>query len=88
MRIFFFFISIWSRKYGKNKYYISNRCGALSVGDQILSVDETIVENTAYSPDEVTALLDANSPRGFTQIQILPVQAMTRRRGNFLLLLL
>lgn len=56
----------------------------MSVGDQILSVDETVVENTAFSPDDVTSLLDANSGRGYTQIQILPGYAMQRRRGKIL----
>ncbi|XP_055551406.1 glutamate receptor-interacting protein 1 isoform X1 [Wyeomyia smithii] len=60
---------------------IADRCGALSVGDQILSVDETIVENSAYSPEEVTSLLDANCPKGYTQLQILPAHTLVRRRG-------
>lgn len=60
-------------------YFFS--CGALSVGDQILSVDETIVENSAYSPEEVTTLLDANCTKGYTQLQILPAHTLVRRRG-------
>lgn len=64
------------------KLIFNLRCGALSVGDQILSVDETVVENTAFSPDDVTSLLDSNSGRGYTQIQILPGYAMQRRRGK------
>lgn len=61
---------------------ISDRCGALSVGDQILSVDETVVENTSFSPDEIVQLLDANCTKGFTQIQILPAHAILRRKGE------
>lgn len=55
------------------------RCGALSIGDQILSIDETIVENTSYTPEEVMSFLNGPSDRGFTQIQILPVHAITRK---------
>lgn len=62
---------------------ISDRCGALSVGDQILSVDETVVENTSFTPDDVVQLLDANCTKGFTQIQILPAHAILRRKGEF-----
>jgi len=61
---------------------IADRCGALSVGDQILSVDETIVENTSFTPDDVASLLDANCTKGFTQIQILPAHAIIRRKGE------
>ncbi|KAL9696258.1 hypothetical protein quinque_015543 [Culex quinquefasciatus] len=60
---------------------IADRCGALSIGDQILSVDETIVENSAYSPEEVTALLDETCTKGYTQLQILPAHTLVRRRG-------
>lgn len=55
------------------------RCGAVSVGDQILSIDETIIENTGYSPEDVMTLLNANTNRGYTQIQILPAHAVTRK---------
>lgn len=61
------------------KYVFFFRCGALSVGDQILSIDETIVENTTYTPEEVMSFLNGPSDRGFTQIQILPVHAITRK---------
>lgn len=61
---------------------ISDRCGALSIGDQILSVDETVVENTSFTPDDVLQLLDANCSKGFTQIQILPAHAIIRRKGE------
>lgn len=61
---------------------IADRCGILTVGDQILAVDETVVENTSFTPDDVTALLDAIS-REYTQIHILPSHAMIRRRGEF-----
>jgi PDZ domain len=61
---------------------ISDRCGALSVGDQILSVDETVVENTSFTPDDVIQLLDSNCTKGFTQIQILPAHAILRRKGK------
>ncbi|XP_062539767.1 glutamate receptor-interacting protein 2 isoform X2 [Armigeres subalbatus] len=60
---------------------IADRCGALSVGDQLLSVDETIVENSAFSPEEVSSLLDANCTKGYTQLQILPAHTLVRRRG-------
>lgn len=61
---------------------IADRCGALSVGDQILSVDETLVENNpSCTPDDVLQLLDINCTRGFTQIQILPAHAIIRRKG-------
>lgn len=55
------------------------RCGALSIGDQILSIDETVIENTALSPDDVMAILDANTSKGYTQIQIMPSHAIIRR---------
>uniref|UniRef100_A0A0K8VFY4 Glutamate receptor-interacting protein 2 n=1 Tax=Bactrocera latifrons TaxID=174628 RepID=A0A0K8VFY4_BACLA len=58
---------------------IADRCGALSVGDQVLSIDDTIIENSAYSPDEVMTMLDANTGRGYTQMQIMPAHALTRR---------
>lgn len=61
---------------------IADRCGALSIGDQILSVDETIVENTSYTPEDVMCLLDGNTQRGYTQIQIMPAHAVARRRGG------
>lgn len=64
---------------------ISDRCGALSVGDQILTVDETVVENTSFSPDDVLQLLDVNCTKGFTQIQILPANAILRRKGEQIL---
>lgn len=60
-----------------------HRCGALSVGDQILSVDETVIENTSFTPDEVTSFLDCNCTKGYTQIQILPAHALLRRRGEY-----
>jgi C-terminal processing protease CtpA/Prc len=61
---------------------ISDRCGALSVGDQILSVDESIVENTSFTPDDVLQLLDSNCTKGFTQLQIFPLHAILRRKGK------
>ncbi|XP_067641476.1 glutamate receptor-interacting protein 1 isoform X2 [Eurosta solidaginis] len=63
---------------------IADRCGALSVGDQVLSIDDTIIENSAYSPDEVMTMLDANTSRGFTQMQIMPAHALTRRGHTML----
>lgn len=63
------------------KFY---RCGALSVGDQILSIDETVIENTALSPDDVMAILDANTSKGYTQIQIMPSHAIMRRGKLFI----
>lgn len=62
---------------------ISDRCGALSVGDQILTVDETVVENTSFTPDDVLQLLESNCTKGFTQIQILPAHAILRRKGEW-----
>lgn len=56
-----------------------NRCGALSLGDQILSIDDSIIENSSYTPDEVMSFLNGPSDRGFTQIQILPVHAINRK---------
>lgn len=53
----------------------------MSIGDQILSIDETVIENTALSPDDVMAILDANTSKGYTQIQIMPSHAIMRR-GN------
>ncbi|XP_037921182.1 glutamate receptor-interacting protein 2 isoform X3 [Hermetia illucens] len=58
---------------------IADRCGALSVGDQILSVDETVIENTAFNPEDVMALLDSTTGRGYTQIQIMPAHTLSRR---------
>lgn len=49
------------------------------MGDQILSIDETIIENTAYTPEEVMSFLNGPSNRGFTQIQILPHHAQSRK---------
>lgn len=60
------------------------RCGALSVGDQILSIDETVIENTAYTPEDVMSFLNGPSDRGFTQLSILPVHTI-QRKGNWLL---
>lgn len=55
------------------------RCGALSLGDQILSIDDTVIENSSYTPDEVMSFLNGPSDRGFTQIQMLPVHAINRK---------
>ncbi|EDV91840.1 glutamate receptor-interacting protein 1 [Drosophila grimshawi] len=57
---------------------IADRCGALSVGDQVLSIDETMIESTNYTPDEVMTMLDT-SGRGYTQMQIMPAYALARR---------
>lgn len=61
---------------------IADRCGALSVGDQILSVDDTVVENVGFTPDDVLQLIDSNCTKGFTQLQILPGHAILRRKGK------
>ena len=61
---------------------IADRCGALSVGDQVLSVDDTIIENTGFAPDDVLQLIDSNCTKGFTQLQILPAHAILRRKGK------
>lgn len=66
-------------------FFCMRRCGALSIGDQILSIDETVIENTALSPDDVMGILDANTNKGYTQIQIMPSHALARR-GEFFLL--
>ncbi|XP_017872201.1 PREDICTED: glutamate receptor-interacting protein 2 isoform X1 [Drosophila arizonae] len=58
---------------------IADRCGALSVGDQVLSIDDTMIEHTAYSPDEVMTILDTGTGRGYTQMQIMPAHALARR---------
>ncbi|GAB0094041.1 glutamate receptor-interacting protein 2 [Sergentomyia squamirostris] len=60
---------------------LADRTGALSIGDKIQSVDDTMVENTSLSPEDVMQVLDANTNRGFTQIQILPAHAIARMRG-------
>ena len=60
---------------------IADRCGALSIGDQILTVDETSIDGS-FSPDDVMQLLDFNCTKGFTQIQILPAQAIIRKKGE------
>lgn len=70
-----------------NKSFSIFSCGALSLGDQILSIDETIIENTNYTPEEVMSFLNGPSDRGFTQIQILPVHTINRK-GTALILLL
>lgn len=70
-----------------NKSFSIFSCGALSVGDQILSIDETIIENTNYTPEEVMSFLNGPSDRGFTQIQILPVHTINRKGTAFILLL-
>lgn len=58
---------------------IADRCGALSLGDQILSVDDTMVEHSALAPEDVSALLDACTAKGYTQLQIMPCHAIARR---------
>ncbi|KAH8416586.1 hypothetical protein KR222_010235, partial [Zaprionus bogoriensis] len=58
---------------------IADRCGALSVGDQVLSIDDTMIEHAAYSPDEVMTILDTSTGRGYTQMQIMPAHALARR---------
>ncbi|XP_017009301.2 glutamate receptor-interacting protein 1 isoform X2 [Drosophila takahashii] len=58
---------------------IADRCGALSVGDQVLSIDDTMIEHTAFSPDEVMTILDTSTGRGYTQMQIMPAHALARR---------
>lgn len=58
---------------------IADRCGALSLGDQILSVDETAVEHAPLAPDDVMALLEAPATKGYTQLQIMPCHAIARR---------
>uniref|UniRef100_A0A1I8MLA0 PDZ domain-containing protein n=1 Tax=Musca domestica TaxID=7370 RepID=A0A1I8MLA0_MUSDO len=58
---------------------IADRCGALSVGDQVLSIDDISIENSSYTPDEVMTILDTSSGRGYTQMQIMPAHALARR---------
>ncbi|XP_041630945.1 glutamate receptor-interacting protein 1 isoform X1 [Drosophila kikkawai] len=58
---------------------IADRCGALSVGDQVLSIDDTMIEHNAFSPDEVMTILDTGTGRGYTQMQIMPAHALARR---------
>ncbi|XP_050101210.1 glutamate receptor-interacting protein 1 [Anopheles aquasalis] len=60
---------------------IADRCGALTVGDQILAIDEAIVDNGACTLEEATALLDANCAKGYTQLHMLPAHTFVRRRG-------
>ncbi|XP_061517693.1 glutamate receptor-interacting protein 1 isoform X1 [Anopheles gambiae] len=60
---------------------IADRCGALTVGDQILSIDESVVDNGVCTLEEATALLDANCVKGYTQLHILPAHMFVRRRG-------
>lgn len=64
------------------RHSLTDRCGALSVGDQILSVDETIVENTSFTSEDVLQLIDSNCTKGFIQLQIIPASAAIRRRGK------
>lgn len=63
--------------------FVCCSCGALSVGDQILSIDDTVIEHSSYSPEEVMALLDTNTGRGYTQLQIMPSHTLARR-GNYI----
>lgn len=73
-----------------NKIYLANilpasiadRCGAFSIGDKLISINGTIVENNSYNPTEVTDLIDASSSLGYLQIQTMPVHALARRRGE------
>lgn len=58
---------------------IADRCGALSVGDQLLCVDDVTIENTNLTPDDVMARLEAKTNRGYTQLQIMPYHAFARR---------
>uniref|UniRef100_A0A1B0CGV4 Putative glutamate receptor-interacting protein 1 isoform x2 n=1 Tax=Lutzomyia longipalpis TaxID=7200 RepID=A0A1B0CGV4_LUTLO len=60
---------------------LADRTGALSIGDKIQSVDDTLVESNSLTPEDVMQLLDTNTNRGFTQIQILPAHAIARLRG-------
>ncbi|XP_046803409.1 glutamate receptor-interacting protein 2 isoform X2 [Lucilia cuprina] len=63
---------------------IADRCGALTVGDQVLSIDDINIENSTYTPDEVMTILDTSSGRGYTQMQIMPAHALARRGHNTL----
>ncbi|XP_068158867.1 glutamate receptor-interacting protein 1 isoform X2 [Drosophila tropicalis] len=58
---------------------IADRCGALSVGDQVLTIDDNMIEQTACTPDEVMTILDTSTGRGYTQMQIMPAHALARR---------
>uniref|UniRef100_A0A182P399 PDZ domain-containing protein n=1 Tax=Anopheles epiroticus TaxID=199890 RepID=A0A182P399_9DIPT len=60
---------------------IADRCGALTVGDQILSIDDNVIDNGVCTLEEATALLDANCVKGYTQLHILPAHMFVRRRG-------
>ncbi|XP_055383060.1 glutamate receptor-interacting protein 1 isoform X2 [Condylostylus longicornis] len=62
---------------------IADRCGALSIGDQILSIDDTILENSEYTPDDAMNLLDTNTGLGYTTMQIMPAHALTRKCFSF-----
>lgn len=78
LKIFIIFRGI-RRILNNLRFCCCNRCGALSLGDQILSIDDTMIENSSYTPDEVMSFLNGPSDRGFTQIQILPVHAINRK---------
>uniref|UniRef100_A0A182IZY9 PDZ domain-containing protein n=1 Tax=Anopheles atroparvus TaxID=41427 RepID=A0A182IZY9_ANOAO len=60
---------------------IADRCGALTVGDQILSIDEMVVDGGVCSLEEASTMLDANCVKGYTQLHILPAHTFVRRRG-------
>ncbi|XP_058127372.1 glutamate receptor-interacting protein 1 [Anopheles ziemanni] len=60
---------------------IADRCGALTVGDQILSIDEMVVDGGVCTLEEASTLLDANCVKGYTQLHILPAHTFVRRRG-------
>ncbi|GLV42893.1 Glutamate receptor interacting protein [Carabus blaptoides fortunei] len=62
---------------------IADRCGALHVGDQILAVDDTYLEGSSATPQEVTWLLqNYNNTQNCTQLQIMPYHSLANGSNN------
>ncbi|XP_049865683.1 glutamate receptor-interacting protein 2 isoform X2 [Pectinophora gossypiella] len=50
---------------------ISDRCGALHPGDQLLAFDDHVIEGNNYTAEEVMCYLE-NSEPGFTRLHVAP----------------
>ncbi|XP_053602384.1 glutamate receptor-interacting protein 1 isoform X3 [Plodia interpunctella] len=50
---------------------ISDRCGALHPGDQLLAFDDHVIEGNSYTAEEVMCYLE-NSEGGFTRLHVAP----------------
>ncbi|XP_026328767.1 glutamate receptor-interacting protein 1 isoform X3 [Hyposmocoma kahamanoa] len=55
---------------------ISDRCGALHPGDQLLAFDDHVIEGNNYTAEEVMCYLE-NSEPGFTRLHVAPRHVIT-----------